>query len=99
VQQRLMADGHVSSDMRRKAFVGVYHRAILHIAAVTDHDPVVISADHRAKPDTGVDAEAHRANDVGTGGHVAAQPQFRRAPTNRIKHAADIKPHRLITAT
>src|SRR5688572_25136929 len=64
VQESHVADGGIAADEDGKPRIDVDDRAVLHVAAVADLDPVVVSAQDGVEPDTRLVPEAHAADEL-----------------------------------
>src|SRR6516162_9704533 len=82
MQDGIVANSAVLSDRERKAGIGVAGRAVLHIRAFADLDPLIVAAHHRTEPDAGAWLQAHLADYarglsdeiVAVGGKVGSLP-------------------------
>src|SRR6188768_4435870 len=61
-----MADGYVVREDRRNAGICVNDRAVLHVAAVTHNEPLVVAAKHAVEPDTRPTTQAYTADHLRT---------------------------------
>jgi hypothetical protein len=63
MQDRPMPDRHVITNGDRKSFACMHYAIILNIRPVPDHDPVPVSPDNSAKPDSYLFSDSDIAND------------------------------------
>ena len=89
VQRHGVTDGDIIAQDQR-VFVAhhVQHRAVLNIRARADADVVHVAANHRARPDAGVFADDHVADDDGGGVDVGGCGDFGSFAAIGSDHAA-----------
>ena len=87
VQDRLMADGDfLVHGGRFGALVAVDHRPVLNVRAGAYADGVHIAAQHGGKPDRGVLAEGHIADQGGARGDEGGGRRLRRVAAQTDEH-------------
>ncbi len=86
VQDDVVADGAVLADGQGKALVGVARAVVLHIGALTDLDPFVVAAQHRAEPDTRLLQQTDLADHIGRVGDkvISAGRKIRSLPVEFV---------------
>jgi hypothetical protein len=65
VQDDVVTNRAVLPDRQRKTPIGVAGRIVLHVGVLTDLDPLVVAAEHRAEPYARLAVQAHLADDGG----------------------------------
>lgn len=65
VQHGLVPDRHIVSHCERAARISVEDSALLDVAVATNHDGLIVTAQHGVKPHAGVFVKDDRADDVG----------------------------------
>ncbi len=87
MQRDGMADGDIVAQNQR-VFVAhdVEHTAVLDVSARADTDVVHVAANHRARPDAGVRADDHVADDDGGGVNIGRCGDFGPLAAIRSNH-------------
>jgi len=89
MQHDLVTDGYIVSDDELNARVGMQHAAVLDVAAFSDGEPVIVSAQYAIEPDAGFVLQADAANDGRIVCHeMTGALKFRGAVTECVDHCA-----------
>lgn len=87
VDDGAVADGHIVADPCGAGPArDVHHRTILHVAAISEADPVYIAAKHGLIPDAALRAHRYIPNDIRRGRHETVRAHVRRSAKEGSKH-------------
>ena len=86
VQHGQMPDGHPRTDEQGKPRIGVQHGAVLHIAAGTDLDTLIVGPDGDRKPHARVLAQHDVPDDSSIRCHETPRRERGGASLQRVDH-------------